>query len=86
MSSAEKKDIPMPQRLEALSVFMSELEKMLGEMGGSIMRDSITYQSCRSYFKEFQLHDRGAFVFSLSLNFDADLLCEYAAQAKGAQS
>jgi len=86
MSSAEKKDILMSQKLEALSVFMSELEKMLGEMGGSIMHDTITYQLCRSYSKEFQLHDQGTFIFSLSLNFDVNLLCEYAAQAKGAQS
>ena len=80
---AEKKDIPMSQRFEALSVFMSELEKMLGEMGGSIMFDNIAYESFRSHFKEFSLHDQSSFIFTLNLSFDANLLCEYAAQAKG---
>jgi len=79
----EKKDVPISQRLEALSVFMGELEKMLGEMGGSIMRDNIAYESFRTHFKEFSLYDQNSFVFSLNLSFDANLLCEYAAQAKG---
>jgi len=83
MSSADKKDISIPQRFAALAVALEELEKALGEMGGSIMRDNIMYESYRSAFKEFWLNDQGAFIFSLSLSFDANLLCEYAAQAKG---
>ena len=83
MKTEQKKDTPLPQRLEALSVFMGELEKMLGEMGGTIMRDNITYESCRSYFKTLTAFNRDAFIFTLNLSFDTNLLCEYAAQSKG---
>ena|GEM_PF-6375174 len=64
----------IPERIEALSVAMKDIEKVLSRMGGSIVGDKICYSESRIL--------RHHITLSFEVRFNPDLLGQYVDQAQ----
>jgi len=79
--------ISISRRIAALACATKALEEKLGEMGGSIAHNRLTYKACKAFVQENESSLKNDFYFTFSARFDPAALCEYAdranAQAQG---